>query len=711
MKVFSHKSKNIRWERNLTILAGIAVNVILYYVTCRFDLPLYLDTIGTMGVVVITGLFPGVLTAVVTNMLCSFIDGDTFYFGIVNVLIALYTSAFLWKRGLSKLRNIFIYVATVSAISGGISAILQWVLFEMPQKEAVSTAVVTLSEISGINGFVVFLIVNILLNILDKGICICAVIFLMMFFPKDRIEAIRAGGLKQRPFSSSEMEDMRQRSKNTKNNSGRRVSLMMLALSLSLVIVMGCIGVELYFKVMKEDRVKAAENTARAAAAIIDPDKVDAYVSNGESEEGYRETKELLERIRESSTVVQYLYVVKVRDEGGVIVFDLDADDGAGYYPGYYMKFEKAFEPYLAAMSAGDNIEPVESDFLSGWVITATAPVRNDTGVCMCYVCADVSLNYVAGSLWIFLLKVILMLSGFFVLIVVYGLWNTAIYSVFPIDGIVMYVERFIRSGDDQGALDETVRMLRKLDIYTNDEVEMLYHSICNMALNQVEQLRRVRRLSDSALKMQDGLIITMANLVENRDSDTGAHVQKTAAYVKIIVEGLKRKGYYAEKITPKFISDVVRSAPLHDVGKINIPDGVLNKPGKLTDEEYEIIKTHTVSGRDIMEQAIDTVEGENYLKEARNMAAYHHERWDGKGYPEGLHGEVIPLSARIMAVADVFDALTSARVYKPAFPIEKALQMIQEEAGHQFDPKCVEVFMESVQEVRVILKTYSKNM
>ena len=459
---------------------------------------------------------------------------------------------------------------------------------------------------------------------------------------------------------------------------------------------------------MKEDRVRAAENTARAAAAIIDPDKVDAYISNGESEDGYRETKELLERIRESSTVVQYLYVVKVRDEGGVIVFDLDSEDDAGYYPGYYMKFEKTFEPYFSAMSAGENIEPIESDFLSGWVITATAPVRNDRGICMCYVCADVSLKYVAGALWLFLLKVVLMLSGFFVLIVVYGLWNTAIYSVFPIDGIVMYVERFIRSGDDQESLDETVRMLRKLDVYTNDEVEMLYHSICNMALNQVEQLRRVRRLSDSALKMQDGLIITMANLVENRDSDTGAHVQKTAAYVKIIVEGLKRKGYYAEKITPKFISDVVRSAPLHDVGKINIPDGVLNKPGKLTDEEYEIIKTHTISGRDIMEQAIDTVEGENYLKEARNMAAYHHERWDGKGYPEGLHGEVIPLSARIMAVADVFDALTSERVYKPAFPMEKALQMIQEEAGHQFDPKCVEVFMESVQEVRVILKKYN---
>jgi HD-GYP domain-containing protein (c-di-GMP phosphodiesterase class II) len=208
---------------------------------------------------------------------------------------------------------------------------------------------------------------------------------------------------------------------------------------------------------------------------------------------------------------------------------------------------------------------------------------------------------------------------------------------------------------------------------------------------------------------MQDGLIITMADMVENRDSDTGAHIQKTAAYVKIIVEGLRTKGYYLEKIDNKFVSDVVRSAPLHDIGKINIPDAILNKPGKLTEEEFEVIKTHTIMGKKIMENAISTVMGENYLKEARNMAAYHHEKWDGTGYPEGLHGEVIPLSARIMAVADVFDALTSPRVYKPAFPLEKALTIIQEGAGSQFDPKCVEVFMENLPEVKIILRKYNK--
>ena len=229
------------------------------------------------------------------------------------------------------------------------------------------------------------------------------------------------------------------------------------------------------------------------------------------------------------------------------------------------------------------------------------------------------------------------------------------------------------------------------------------------MESDMADQYRDIRRFSEIAMKMRDGLIILMADMVENRDSDTGDHIQKTASYVRIILNGLKRKGYYSEQMTSQYMIYVEKSAPLHDVGKIKIPDAILNKPGRLTAEEFEIMKTHATVGKEIIEKAMSTIEGGSYLREARNMAAYHHEKWNGTGYPEGLKEEEIPLSARIMAVADVFDALTSARVYKPAFPLDEALRMIEEGKGTQFDPKCVEVFLESVSDIKDVLRKYNQ--
>ncbi|MCR5033596.1 MAG: HD domain-containing protein, partial [Lachnospiraceae bacterium] len=379
----------------------------------------------------------------------------------------------------------------------------------------------------------------------------------------------------------------------------------------------------------------------------------------------------------------------------------------AAYMIGDIIEFPEELEPYVSTLLEGGEIPALENNFMTGWMLSVFCPIERDAKATPCYVITEVSLEYMADYMKTFLLKVMLLLAGFFLLILACGMWISGFFMVYPINTIAECVDGFVKAGDDQAALDENVRRLRSLDIQTQDETEKLYHSLCTMAAGMAEQLRDIRHYTDSTAQMQNGLIITMADMVENRDSDTGAHIQKTAAYVRIILDGLKRKGYYLEKLTPKYMEDVVMSAPLHDVGKINIPDAILNKPGKLTDEEYEIMKTHTTVGRIIMEKAISTVRGENYLKEARNMAGYHHERWDGKGYPEGLHGEVIPLSARVMAVADVFDALTSPRVYKPAFPLEKALEIISDGSGTQFDPKCVEAFMDSLAEVKLILMKY----
>nr|MCR5507330.1 HD domain-containing protein [Lachnospiraceae bacterium] len=147
---------------------------------------------------------------------------------------------------------------------------------------------------------------------------------------------------------------------------------------------------------------------------------------------------------------------------------------------------------------------------------------------------------------------------------------------------------------------------------------------------------------------------------------------------------------------------------PLHDVGKINVPDAILNKPGKLTDEEFDRMKTHTTAGSMILTRVVETVADSDYLEEAKRLAEYHHEKWNGKGYPHGISGEEIPLSARIMAVADVFDALVSKRRYKDGMPFEKAVSIIEEGAGTHFDPKIAEAFLDALDEVKEVAEHFN---
>lgn len=200
-------------------------------------------------------------------------------------------------------------------------------------------------------------------------------------------------------------------------------------------------------------------------------------------------------------------------------------------------------------------------------------------------------------------------------------------------------------------------------------------------------------RVSD----MQFNIITLMADIVENRDNNTGGHIKRTARYVEMIAKELKRRGEYSEILTDKYIENMIVAAPLHDIGKIHISDVVLNKPGKLTDEEFEIMKTHTTAGRDLLVHAKDELGESQYLDMAIEMAAYHHEKWNGSGYPCGLKGSEIPLCARIMAVADVFDALTAKRCYKNAMPLEKAIAIIREESETHFDPIVCNAFLSAI--------------
>lgn len=216
---------------------------------------------------------------------------------------------------------------------------------------------------------------------------------------------------------------------------------------------------------------------------------------------------------------------------------------------------------------------------------------------------------------------------------------------------------------------------------------------------------------SDKISDMQFNIIVMMAEIVENRDENTGGHIQRTAKYVEIIAENLKR-GPYKDYMTDSYINDIKIAAPLHDIGKIHVSDLILNKPGKLTSEEFEIMKTHASEGRKLLTQAKQHLGDFSYLDIAIDMASYHHEWWDGsvKGYPEQISGEDIPLCARIMAVADVFDALTAKRCYKEAIPIKKAIKIIKSESGTHFDPLVVDAFLLSMDKIEAAFKEFENS-
>lgn len=194
--------------------------------------------------------------------------------------------------------------------------------------------------------------------------------------------------------------------------------------------------------------------------------------------------------------------------------------------------------------------------------------------------------------------------------------------------------------------------------------------------------------------QLQDANIFTLAYLAEIRDSETGKHIERTSMYVRELAIQLSILPKYKDHLTSKYVSDLVKSAPLHDIGKVGVEDAVLNKAGKLTDREFDAIKRHCEYGANILAIAESKINFRSYLALAIPLVRNHHERWDGNGYPDGLKGDQIPLSARIMAVADVYDALRSERCYKQAFSHEKSMEIIVSDKGKHFAPDVVDAFL-----------------
>jgi len=260
------------------------------------------------------------------------------------------------------------------------------------------------------------------------------------------------------------------------------------------------------------------------------------------------------------------------------------------------------------------------------------------------------------------------------------------------------------------GAVDYIVKPANAPVVLARVRAQLQLKQMSDFLRDQNQFLEReVERRTSETVAMENVTIMTMASLAETRDSDTGNHILRTQHYIKLLAEELRRQPRYAQELSDEVVDLMFKSAPLHDIGKVGIPDSILLKPGKLTPEEFEIMKRHTTIGRDAIQHAEDSLGLEvDFLKYAKEFAYTHQEKWDGSGYPEGLRGEAIPLSGRLMAIADVYDALISSRIYKARMPHEQAVTQIVAGSGSHFDPALVEAFQRIADQFEAVALRYA---
>ena len=699
------------WQRCMKYVLCYALFVVFNIAGNRLagvlGIPLFLDNVGTLLAASLGGYLPGIIVGYVTNLVNATADPTNAYYAVLSVLIAV-AGTFFAKRGyFEKLWKVCITIPVFAFIGGFIGSILTYLLYGYGMGEGISAPfAAALLERGTLSVFWAQMISDVAIDLVDKAVVVLVTFGLLKILPEKITSALELTNWRQKPLTKGEIAKSREN--DTRGMSLRtKIIFIIGVIMVFIAFVTTAISYVLYKAAAIEQYTFTGKNVACLVASNIDADRVDDYLVEGESVEGYLETEERLYRIKESSPYIEYIYVYQIRPDGCHVIFDLDTEELDGASLGELIAFDESFTELLPSLLAGENINPIITDDTYGWLLTDYEPVYDSEGRCVCYACTDINMQEVKLDRVRFLTKVMSLFIGFFILILVLCMWLSEYHLIYPLDAMTFAARKF--AYDSEEALETGVERLQALEVSTGDEIENLYESLVKTMSQTVEYIDDVQKKGEEIARMQNGLIYIMADLVESRDKCTGDHVRKTAAYVKLILQLMKENNLYPEVLTDEYIEDVCNSAPLHDVGKIKVSDVILNKPAKLTDEEFEEMKKHTTAGKEIIESAMKLTSDTGYLKEALNLATYHHEKWNGKGYPMGLSGEEIPLSARIMAVSDVFDALVSQRSYKKPFTFEEALKIIEEGAGTHFDPVIAKLFVDNADRVKEILEEHQR--
>ena len=683
------------------VIAGILLNLLCANLAKLFQLPFYFDCIGTIAAAVTGGFLPGVLVGFFTNIISYginfYILGDkedvTLFYCVVSVLIALVAAAFAQKKYFRMISaKMIIPILCFILLGGGLGSVISWGLFGNTLGEELASSLAGKIYMSVVhNAFWAQLYAGLIVDIPDKIISTVLAFIIYKFYPrrfKPARDKLDLAAIAKKGFSLS----------------GKIILSVTLIFGLAATVVT-TVSFSQFRRTILSSESEYAQDTAKYAASLIDGNNVDEYLRIKDNADGYYVTNKNLKLIWNSSDRIKFLYVYQFRQDGVHVVFDVETPDEPAFETGEVIPYEENVYDYKADLIAGKEIPVVQSQDQYGWLVTQYYPVYDYRGKVKAYVGVDVAMPNIGDVERTFTFKITTILMGFFITVLTLSVYLAKRYIVSPVNSLAKLAGDF--AYNDNEARKETLDSINAIEIKTGDEIEHLYKAMAKTTRDTVDFINETQRKNEAISTFQSGMISVMADLVESRDKSTGTHIKNTSAYVSIICDELIDEGLYSDIVDVDYKNNVVASAPMHDIGKIKISDAILNKKGPFDDEEFAIMKTHAEEGAKIIATVKKTIESEalneDYLGEAENMAHYHHEKWNGKGYPCGLVGEEIPLSARIMAVADVFDALVAERVYKPGMPFDKAMGIIKESSGEHFDPVIVQAFVNAEEKIRAV--------
>lgn len=676
----------------------IIINSIISFLSMKIGLPPFFGIAGAMAIAIMAGYFPAVWVVIFTHLITGIFIKEFLYYSLINILIVIITVYYSQKGYFKKKTKIVRYVLETALICAVLSGMIVVEAGDVSTNEAVKGISFNLSALSPVATTVVSVFLIFIIVIPAQTICLFIALGIVKIIPEDIKRTLHEFGWLQKPIDDKEVEQL-SRTRTRVITTSTVFVIALISTCITVLLLVAAIGSRLFIEHTQKEHEKLAKGVSEMAAKIIDGDRIDEYIESGGYGAEYAFIYEALENIRSISDDIEYLYVYKIMPDGCHVIFDLDSEDVIAADPGEIVPFDPTFEQFVPTLLEGGEIDIFVSDDYYGWLLTSYSPVYNSKGETVCYAGADISMRYLSNYTRQFFVRLLILCSGMIIVIIITGLWVAKYRIIYPVNSMVDRARLF--KYDSEDARKGNVELLEDLEIHTGDEIERLYSSFLQVTKDSMNSFSKMQQKSDYIEKVQANLIVILADMVENRDESTGDHIKKTSMYTLIIMKNMKKLGMHKGILTDTYIEDVYKSAPLHDIGKIRITDKILNKPGKLTPEEFNIMKLHATYGGDIIGKLIESLTQASYLEVARDIALYHHEKWDGSGYPYGLKGEEIPLSARIMAVADVFDALVSDRVYKKAFSFEKAMSIIKEESGTHFDPDIVKAFMLDPDDVR----------